>query len=56
MPSGFAMKLRKHIRARRLEDISQLGVDRVVDFRFGSGRLPTALRSPATPLLFLRPF
>ena len=31
------MKLRKHIRAKRLEDIAQLGVDRVVDFRFGSG-------------------
>ena len=30
-------KLRKHIRAKRLENIAQLGVDRVVDFRFGSG-------------------
>jgi len=37
MPSGFSMKLRKHVRAKRLEDISQLGRDRVVDFRFGSG-------------------
>jgi len=37
MPSGFSMKLRKHIRAKRLEDVAQLGVDRVVDFRFGSG-------------------
>jgi predicted ribosome quality control (RQC) complex YloA/Tae2 family protein len=33
MPSGFSMKLRKHIRSKRLEDISQLGIDRVVDFR-----------------------
>uniref|UniRef100_A0A6U1AHC6 NFACT RNA-binding domain-containing protein n=1 Tax=Rhizochromulina marina TaxID=1034831 RepID=A0A6U1AHC6_9STRA len=37
MPSGFSMKLRKHIRAKRLENIAQLGIDRVVDFRFGSG-------------------
>ncbi|GAB1599852.1 Hypothetical predicted protein [Argonauta hians] len=35
-PSGFAMKLRKHIRGRRLESISQLGIDRVVDLQFGS--------------------
>jgi predicted ribosome quality control (RQC) complex YloA/Tae2 family protein len=25
MPSGFSMKLRKHVRAKRLEDISQVG-------------------------------
>jgi predicted ribosome quality control (RQC) complex YloA/Tae2 family protein len=32
------MKLRKHLRSLRLENISQLGnLDRVVDFRFGSG-------------------
>ncbi|CAM9948491.1 unnamed protein product, partial [Phaeothamnion confervicola] len=37
MPSGFSMKLRKHIRAKRLEDIRQIGTDRVVDFKFGSG-------------------
>lgn len=35
-PSGFAMKLRKHIRNRRLEGIRQLGVDRIVDLQFGS--------------------
>jgi predicted ribosome quality control (RQC) complex YloA/Tae2 family protein len=31
------MKLRKYIRTKRLEDVRQLGVDRVVDFKFGSG-------------------
>lgn len=37
-PSPFAMKLRKHLRNLRLENITQLGnMDRVVDFRFGSG-------------------
>ena len=38
MPSNFAMKLRKHLRNLRLENVNQLGnLDRVVDFRFGSG-------------------
>ena len=37
-PGQFAMKLRKHIRGSRLEGVRQLGsLDRVVDFRFGSG-------------------
>ena len=36
-PSNFTMKLRKHLRGKRLEGVDQLGVDRVVDFRFGSG-------------------
>ncbi|XP_078262175.1 ribosome quality control complex subunit NEMF isoform X1 [Rhinoraja longicauda] len=36
MPSGFAMKCRKHLKSRRLIYIKQLGVDRVVDFQFGS--------------------
>ncbi len=36
-PSNFTLKLRKHLRTRRLEDIKQLGVDRIVDFQFGSG-------------------
>ncbi|XP_064403966.1 ribosome quality control complex subunit NEMF-like isoform X2 [Halichondria panicea] len=35
-PSGFAMKLRKHLRTRRLTALTQLGVDRVVDMQFGS--------------------
>ena len=29
-PSGFTLKLRKHIRTRRLEDVRQLGYDRVL--------------------------
>eukprot|EP00554_Chaetoceros_debilis_P006316 CAMPEP_0194076996 /NCGR_PEP_ID=MMETSP0149-20130528/3697_1 /TAXON_ID=122233 /ORGANISM="Chaetoceros debilis, Strain MM31A-1" /LENGTH=1262 /DNA_ID=CAMNT_0038757887 /DNA_START=246 /DNA_END=4034 /DNA_ORIENTATION=- len=38
-PSQFAMKLRKHLRNLRLENVTQLGnLDRVVDFRFGSGQ------------------
>ena len=36
-PSNFTLKLRKHLRTRRLEDIKQLGVDRIVDFQFGTG-------------------
>lgn len=36
-PSGFSMKLRKHINNKRLESIKQVGVDRVVDIQFGSG-------------------
>lgn len=36
-PSNFTLKVRKHIRGRRLEDIRQLGVDRIVVFTFGSG-------------------
>lgn len=36
-PSNFTLKLRKHLRTRRLEDVRQLGVDRVVDFVFGLG-------------------
>lgn len=36
-PSGFSMKLRKHLKNKRLESLSQLGTDRIVDFQFGSG-------------------
>ena len=36
-PSGFSMKMRKHLRGRRLENIQQLGIDRIVDLQFGSG-------------------
>ena len=35
-PNGFTMKLRKHLKNKRLESITQLGVDRVVDLKFGS--------------------
>lgn len=36
MPSGFAMKCRKHLKSRRLVHVQQLGVDRIVDIQFGS--------------------
>jgi len=36
-PSGFSMKLRKHINNKRLVHIKQLGIDRVVDLQFGDG-------------------
>ncbi|GMT32425.1 hypothetical protein PFISCL1PPCAC_23722 [Pristionchus fissidentatus] len=34
-PSSFSMKLRKHVKNRRLESVDQVGVDRVVDLGFG---------------------
>jgi predicted ribosome quality control (RQC) complex YloA/Tae2 family protein len=37
IPSGFSMKMRKHLRSRRLENVSQVGADRIVDMQFGSG-------------------
>ncbi|KAJ1967898.1 hypothetical protein IWQ62_001571 [Dispira parvispora] len=41
-PSGFCIKLRKHLRTRRLTNIRQLGMDRIVDLEFAGGeRLPT---------------
>ncbi|KAJ0009154.1 hypothetical protein NQD34_016569 [Periophthalmus magnuspinnatus] len=36
MPSGFAMKCRKHLKSRRLTQVKQLGMDRIVDIQFGS--------------------
>uniref|UniRef100_A0A673C6V3 Ribosome quality control complex subunit NEMF n=1 Tax=Sphaeramia orbicularis TaxID=375764 RepID=A0A673C6V3_9TELE len=36
MPSGFAMKCRKHLKTRRLVGVKQLGIDRIVDIQFGS--------------------
>ncbi|KAJ0173458.1 hypothetical protein K1T71_010607 [Dendrolimus kikuchii] len=36
-PSGFTMKLRKHLKNKRLEQLTQLGIDRIVDLQFGSG-------------------
>ena len=32
-PFSFSMKLRKHINNKRLEKISQMGVDRVIDIQ-----------------------
>jgi predicted ribosome quality control (RQC) complex YloA/Tae2 family protein len=31
LPSGFSMKLRKHLRTKKLTSIRQLGMDRVID-------------------------
>lgn len=36
-PNNFCMKLRKHLRTRRLTSINQIGTDRAVDFQFGEG-------------------
>jgi len=35
-PSGFTMKLRKHLNNKRLESARQIGQDRIVDLQFGS--------------------
>lgn len=37
VPSNFTLKLRKHIRTRRIEAIQQLGVDRIVQITISSG-------------------
>jgi predicted ribosome quality control (RQC) complex YloA/Tae2 family protein len=39
IPGGFAMKLRKHLKGRRLTGIAQMGFDRVICLTFGSGEL-----------------
>lgn len=36
-PSGFTMKLRKHLKNKRLEAIAQIGIDRIIDLQFGTG-------------------
>lgn len=36
-PSGFSMKLRKHLKNKRLEKLVQVGTDRIVDLQFGMG-------------------
>lgn len=36
-PSGFSMKLRKHLKNKRLEKLAQVGTDRIVDLQFGMG-------------------
>lgn len=38
-PSGFTMKMRKHLKNKRLEKLSQLGVDRIIDLQFGVGEV-----------------
>ncbi|CAI5707598.1 unnamed protein product [Peronospora farinosa] len=39
LPSQFTMKLRKHLRGKRLSALTQLEGDRVVDLTFGQGPL-----------------
>lgn len=34
-PNGFSMKVRKHIKNKRIEYIRQLGNDRIIDIQFG---------------------
>lgn len=36
-PSGFSMKMRKHLKNKRLEGLTQLGTDRIIDLQFGVG-------------------
>uniref|UniRef100_A0A1D2A0E9 Nuclear export mediator factor NEMF n=1 Tax=Auxenochlorella protothecoides TaxID=3075 RepID=A0A1D2A0E9_AUXPR len=36
-PSNFTLKLRKHMRTRRVASIRQLGIDRMVQLTFGTG-------------------
>ncbi|EFN86238.1 nuclear export mediator factor NEMF homolog isoform X1 [Harpegnathos saltator] len=36
-PSGFSMKMRKHLKNKRLESLMQVGIDRIIDLQFGSG-------------------
>ncbi|MDP2434815.1 MAG: nuclear export mediator factor family protein [archaeon] len=37
VPSVFTLKLRRLIQKKRIERVTQLGIDRVVDIQFGSG-------------------
>lgn len=34
-PSSFTMKLRKHIKQKRLTGLNQIGIDRIIDLKFG---------------------
>ncbi|TPX46340.1 hypothetical protein SeMB42_g03741 [Synchytrium endobioticum] len=36
-PSPFCIKLRKHLKGRRLKDIQQVRADRIIDLTFGEG-------------------
>ncbi|KAI9267123.1 fibronectin-binding protein A N-terminus-domain-containing protein [Helicostylum pulchrum] len=38
-PSVFCAKLRKHLRTRRVTNVRQLGIDRIVDFEFAGGEM-----------------
>ncbi|XP_012542705.2 nuclear export mediator factor NEMF homolog [Monomorium pharaonis] len=36
-PSGFSMKMRKHLKNKRLESLMQVGTDRIIKLQFGTG-------------------
>ncbi|KAJ3224729.1 hypothetical protein HK099_007978 [Clydaea vesicula] len=36
-PSQFCQKLRKHLKNKRLDNVNQIGQDRIIDFTFGTG-------------------
>ena len=36
-PSSFAGKLRKHLKNKRIVEICQVGLDRIIKFKFGEG-------------------
>lgn len=40
IPSGLCLKLRKHIRTKRLDRLEQLGGDRIIDLTFTGGGQP----------------
>ena len=37
-PSAFVSKLRKYLKSRRITSVSQIGTDRVIEFRFSDGQ------------------
>lgn len=39
IPNGFSMKLRKHLKGKRLVNIDQINQDRIVYFQFGEGEV-----------------
>lgn len=38
-PTPFCSKIRKHLRTRRVTNVRQLGIDRIVDFEFAGGEM-----------------
>ncbi|GJQ11321.1 hypothetical protein GpartN1_g3112.t1 [Galdieria partita] len=46
IPSGFSVKLRKHIRSRKIQQIRTLGADRVVELGFSSRVFEGAVERP----------
>jgi len=46
IPSGFSVKLRKHIRSRKIQQIRTIGADRVIEIVFGSRTVEGTLEGP----------